>query len=174
MVSNTGWAVVVTQTYDDAFSSVVQAQIKMVAILGTILAITIIIGVIISRRMVKPLLILKKAAKELAQGNLSYDYKVNTGDEIGELSESFIDMRENLKTLVNQIISASDNVTVSSKDVLDASKQAEIVASQIAEATSQLALGSDEQAKSVENTFGSINKIVQSIEEIAANSQAFI
>ena len=58
--------------------------------------------------------------------------------------------------------------------MLDASKQAEIVASQIAEATSQLALGGDEQAKSVENTFGLINKIVQAIDEIAANSTRFI
>ena len=170
VVPTTGWAVVVRQTHDDAFSSVTKTQIKMISIAVVILVVTIIIGVILSKSMIKPLLVLKEAAKQLAQGNLAYDFKVNTGDEIGELSDSFIEMRESLKILVQQISSASDNVTTSSKDVLDASKQAEIVASQIAEATSQLALGSDEQAKSVENTFGSINKIVQSIDEIAANS----
>ena len=169
-VPTTGWAVIVRQTQDDALSSITETEIKMVSIAVVILVVTIIIGVILSKSMIKPLLVLKEAAKQLAQGNLAYDFKVNTGDEIGELSNSFIEMRESLKTLVKQISSASDNVTTSSKDVLDASKQAEIVASQIAEATSQLALGSDEQAKSVENTFRSINKIVQSIDEIAANS----
>ena len=170
VVPTTGWAVIVRQTQDDALSSITKTEIKMVSIAVVILVVTIIIGVILSKSMIKPLLVLKEAAKQLAQGNLAYDFKVKTGDEIGELSDSFIEMRESLKTLVKQISSASDNVTISSKDVLDASKQAEIVASQIAEATSQLALGSDEQAKSVENTFGSINKIVQSIDEIAANS----
>jgi len=169
-VPSTKWAVVVRQTHDDALSAVTKTQVKMLAIGTGILIVTIIIGVILSKSMIKPLLVLKEAAKELAQGNLSYEFKVNTRDEIGELSESFIDMRESLKTLVKEITSASDNVTISTKDVLDASKQAEIVANQIAEATSQLALGSDEQAKSVENTFGLVNKIVQSIDEIAANT----
>lgn len=170
VVPTTGWAVIVRQTYDDAFSSVSKTQIKMVSIAVFILVVTIIIGFIVSKNIIKPLLVLKEAAKQLAKGNLVYDFKINAGDEVGELSESFIEMRESLKILVQQISSAANNVTTSSKDVLDASKQAEIVASQIAEATSQLALGSDEQAKSVENTFGSINKIVQAIDEIAANS----
>ncbi|WP_160689857.1 methyl-accepting chemotaxis protein [Clostridium sp. C2-6-12] len=169
-VPSTKWAVVVRQTHDDALSVVKKTQVKMLSIAAVILIASIIIGVILSKSMIKPLLVLKEAAKELAQGNLSHEFKVNAKDEIGELSDSFTDMRESLKTLVREITSASDNVTVSTKDVLDASKQAEIVASQIADATSQLALGSDEQAKSVENTFGLVNKIVRSIDEIAANT----
>jgi len=169
-VPTTKWVIVVRQTHDDALSAVSKTQINMLIIAAVILVVTIIIGVLLSKSMIKPLLILKEAAKQLAQGNLSYEFKVNTRDEIGELSESFIEMRESLKTLVREISSASDNVTISTKDVLDASKQAELVASQIAEATSQLAMGSDEQAKSVENTFVLVNKIVQSIDEIAANT----
>jgi len=171
-VSNTGWAVVVRQGYDDAFASVSKAQVKAIGIALSILAISIIIGIIVSRSMIKPLLTLKEAAKELSEGNLTHEFKVNTMDEIGDVADSFIDMRDCLKKLVEKIISASNEVSKSSKDVLDSSKQAEIVAGQIAEATGQLALGSDEQAKSVENTFGSINKIVESIEEISVNSKS--
>ncbi len=169
-VPTTKWAVVARQAHDEALSAVTKTQIKMLSISGIILAVTIIIGVLLSKSMIKPLLILKEAAKQLAQGNLSYEFKVNTRDEIGELSESFIEMRESLKRLVTEISSASDNVTISTKDVLHASKQAELVASQIAEATTQLAMGSDEQTKSVENTFELVNKIVKSIDEIAANT----
>ena len=169
-VPTTKWAIVVRQTQADAFSAVTKTQIKMLSIAGIILIVTIIIGGLLSKSMIKPLVILKEAAKQLAEGNLAHEFKVNTRDEIGELSESFIEMRESLKTLVREIASASDNVTISTKDVLHASRQAELVASQIAEATTQLAMGSDEQTRSVENTFGSINKIVQSIDEIAANT----
>lgn len=170
-VPTTGWVVVVRQTQDDAFSSITQTQIKMVAISIFILAITIVIGFVLAKSMIKPLVILKEAAEQLSKGNLSHDFKIDAGGEVGELSKSFIEMRESLINLVNQISSAADKVTNSSQDVLVSSKQAEVVASQIAEATSQLALGSDEQAKSVENTFGLINTIVQSIEEIAVSSK---
>ncbi|MVX66363.1 HAMP domain-containing protein [Clostridium chromiireducens] len=169
-VPTTGWAVVVRQTQEDAFSSITQTQIKMVSISALILVVTIIIGFILSKSMIKPLLVLKKAAEQLAQGNLAYDFKITSGDEVGDLSKAFMEMRENLKNLVQQISSASENVTISTRDVLNSSKQAEVVSNQIAEATSQLALGSDEQAKSVENAFGSINKIVRTIEEIAGSS----
>lgn len=169
-VPTTGWAVVVRQTQDDAFSSINNIRIKMLSIGVVILVITILIGVILSKSMVKPLIALKEAAKQLSQGNLKYDFKISIGGEIGELSDSFIDMRESLKSLVEQISSAADNVTASSNDVLDSSKQAEFVASQIAETTTQLAMGGDEQARSVQNTLESINKIVDSIEEIAESS----
>ena len=97
VVPTTGWPVVVRQTYDDAFYSISKTQIKMISIAVVILVVTIIIGVIISKSMIKPLIVLKEAAKQLAQGNLVYDFKVNTGDEIGEVSDSFIEMRESLK-----------------------------------------------------------------------------
>ena len=172
MVPNTGWAVVVRQTYDDAYSSVVTAQKKMIGVSVAILAISIIIGIVISRSLVKPLLTLKQAAKELAKGNLVYEFRVDTSDEIGEVADSFIDMRESLKDLVGKIISASNDVTKSSKDVLDSTKEAEIVAGQIAEATCELSLGCEEQIKSVENTFEEINKIVQSVLLIWSNSKS--
>jgi methyl-accepting chemotaxis protein len=172
MVPNLGWTVVVEQDYNDAYSSVSRAQMKMFGISIGILVISIIIGIIISRSIVKPLLTLKEAAKELSEGNLTHEFEVYAKDEIGDVAESFVDMRESLKNLVGKIISASEAVTNSSRDVLDSSKQAETVAGQIAEATTQLALGSDEQAKSVENTFGSINKIVESIEDISSNSKS--
>ncbi|AGF56683.1 methyl-accepting chemotaxis protein [Clostridium saccharoperbutylacetonicum] len=167
----TGWAVVVRQTQDDAFSTINNIKIKMIGIGVVILAITIIVGIILSKSMVKPLLILTQAAKQLSQGNLKYDFHTNIGGEIGELSKAFIDMRENLIILVKQISLAADNVTVSSKDVLDSSKQAEMVAGQIADTTTQLAMGGDEQARSVQNTLGAINKIVESIDEIAESSK---
>lgn len=169
-VSTTGWAVVVRQNQDEAFSSVTQMEIKMASMSAVILIIIIAIGVIVSKGMIKPLLVLKEAAQQLAQGNLVYEFKINTEDEVGDLSNSFMEMRDSLKSLVQQISSASDNVTISSNDVLVSSRQAKIVANQIAEATTQLALGSDEQSKSVENTFSSVNKIVKAIEEIASNS----
>lgn len=169
-VPDTKWAVVVRQNYDDAFFSINQIKIKMIVIGIGILLVAIIIGFILSKSMIKPLLTLKEAAKQLAQGNLKYKFDTNIGGEIGELSESFCKMRDSLGSLVKEIAVAADNVTISSKEVLSSSENAKIIANQISEAASQLALGSDEQAKSVERTSGSVNKIVKSINEISVSS----
>jgi methyl-accepting chemotaxis protein len=169
-VPKTGWAVVVRQSYSEAFAPITEMKIKMAAIAVVTLIISILVGLVLSRSMIKPLVILKEAAKQLAGGNLAYRFDIKVGDEIGELSESFTEMRDNLRSLVSGISTATDNLEKSSQEVLDSSKQAEIVSHQIAEATTQLALGSDEQAKSVENTLKSVNKIVTSIEEISINT----
>lgn len=169
-VPDVGWAIVVRQSYTEAFASVSKTIIEMVTIAVCILVVAALIGIILAKSMVKPLMILRDAAKQLAQGNLNYDFKIDAGGEIGEVLESFSEMRDNFRNLVKQISVAADDVTVSSKEVLNSSEQAKIVAGQIAEATNQLALGSDEQTKSVERTFESVNKIVKSISEIADRS----
>ncbi|MBD7912124.1 methyl-accepting chemotaxis protein [Clostridium cibarium] len=169
-IPSTHWAVVVRQTRDEALSSVTQTKMKMIGVIISTLIVTILIGYFLSKSMVKPLLILRDAAKELAKGNLKHDFKVTSGGEIGEVSKSFIEMKEGIKNLIVQISVAADNVTKSSEEVLDSAKQAEVVSTQIAEATGQLALGSDEQTKSVERTFDSMNNIVKTIDDIADNS----
>lgn len=50
-----------------------------------------------SRTLVKPLKELEKAANEIKQGNLDYNIKINSKDEIAELSQTFEEMRLRLK-----------------------------------------------------------------------------
>lgn len=169
-VPSSGWAVVVRQTYDDAFSFIIVTRVKTIIWSGVILVFAVIIGAIFSIKIIRPLKVVTDASKELASGNLSYDFSVNTRDEIGELAKSFNEMRENLKDLVVKISMASNNVTESSQTILDSSQQAGIVSTQISTAMNNLAEGSDEQSKSVQNAASSINNIVEAIEEIASSS----
>ncbi|QLY81471.1 methyl-accepting chemotaxis protein [Clostridium intestinale] len=169
-VKSTGWAVVVRQTYDDAFSSIKHVQRNSILAGLIIVILSSIFGFIFSKRLVKPLSILSNASKEFSEGNLNYEFSINTNDEIGELAKSFINMKENLKALVTQVLSASNNVTSSTSEVLASSKQTGIVASQISEAINSLALGSDDQAKSIHSTSESIDSIVKSIDNIADSS----
>ncbi|WP_291569224.1 HAMP domain-containing sensor histidine kinase [Clostridium sp. UBA4548] len=50
-----------------------------------------------SRTLVKPLKELEKAANEIKQGNLDYNIKINSKDEIAQLSQTFEEMRLRLK-----------------------------------------------------------------------------
>lgn len=57
-----------------------------------------LISVLLSRRIVIPVLDLSEGAKNLAEGNLDFRINLKRNDEMGQLSRSFDKMAENLKT----------------------------------------------------------------------------
>lgn len=169
-VPSTGWAIVVRQSYSEAYAEVFNVIFDVIIVAAIILIIATIISIIFSRIITRPLLELNKSAKDLAEGKLGKSIKVKSTDEIGQLAHSFEYMRNSLKELVEQISTSSDDVKVSSEKVLFHSQKTQGVAVQITEAVSDLALGSDEQARNLQSTAFSMNKIAQSIDAIADNS----
>lgn len=161
-----GWPVVVRQPYEEAYASVQATKKETAALMGVVLLICVLLGYAFSVYLLKPIKILLEASREFAKGNLSYSFSVRTQDEIGNLADSFHQMRDNLKDLIQKIVLASEQINTTSTSVLESSQQANIVATQIAEAISQLALGSDEQAKSVQSSSESVRNIVDSIDHI--------
>lgn len=169
-VPSTGWAVVVRQTYSEAFQPITNAVIKTVFITLAVIIVSFIIGFIFSKKMIKPLKVLTENATKLANGDLSNEVSVSTQDEIGVLATSFENMRISLKELVTQISTSSYEVMNSSKNVLISTQHADEVAKQIAMTTNELARGSEEQSRNIQHTAESMNMIVQSIDTISASS----
>ncbi len=161
-----GWPVVVRQPYAEAYAPVQATKKETVALIGIVLMVSILMGYLFSRYLLKPITVLLEASREFAKGNLAYNFSINTQDEIGNLAESFHNMRDNLKDLIKKIVLASEQIGTTSTAVLESSQQTNIVATQIADAIGQLALGSDEQAKSVQSSSESVRSIVNSIDYI--------
>lgn len=62
---------------------------------------------IYSRLIAKPLIRLNKTAKKMAELDFSTKSKINTNDELGELSESLNDLSENLKRNIDELQQAN-------------------------------------------------------------------
>lgn len=116
--------------------------------LGTVLA--IIIGLIISNLINKPLQQLLSAANNIAEGDLNVTLNEATEDEIGQLTKAFRTMGENINDVMTNISIASIQVASGSKQVSDSS--------------TSLSQASTEQASSVE-------ELTSSLEEIAAQTR---
>jgi signal transduction histidine kinase len=70
----------------------------LVAVIILILILTnILMTIFVSRSLVKPLQYLKKAADEIKDGNLNFEVKYKSKDEIGQLAGAFEEMRAKLK-----------------------------------------------------------------------------
>lgn len=80
-------------------------QVMKIIILWIAMIITVILlSVIVTGRLAKnisnPIVTLCKAVEKVGTGNLEYDCKIKTGDEIERLSDSFGDMTESLKEYI--------------------------------------------------------------------------
>ena len=101
------WSVLLT--YDmEYFLSPLNEYIwkSVLIILGLVLA-TLLLGNLAARHILRPLLALKLQSERISQGDLNARAKVVTGDEIGELAESFNTMaahlRESYQALVERL-----------------------------------------------------------------------
>jgi signal transduction histidine kinase len=79
----------------------------------TLLVILVVINGIltyfVSRSIIRPLRALKRAAGEIKEGNLSYEVKAASRDEIGELAVAFEEMRIKLKESIDMQLQYEEN-----------------------------------------------------------------
>ncbi|MBL7996334.1 HAMP domain-containing protein [bacterium] len=82
---------------DKALEPLVDSQ-KLMLIIGLgVAAIALFIGIIISHGVARPVALLASATREIAAGNLDFEVKVKSKDEIGLLASSFNEMTKGLK-----------------------------------------------------------------------------
>ncbi|MBU3189491.1 HAMP domain-containing histidine kinase [Clostridium bowmanii] len=63
----------------------------------------------VSKKIAKPIIALKKASTKIKEGNLDFEVKSNTNDEIGQLCKEFEDMRRRLKESVEVQLQYENN-----------------------------------------------------------------
>lgn len=162
-------------------------------ILGAALA--IVLGIIISRSITKPIKKLVDYADRLALGDVDIEISNETKDETGTLMVAFKNMVENIKEQVNAVEKiASGDLTVtfkvkSEKDVLgknivvmveslnevfteinDAADQVSSGSNQVSDGSQALSQGTTEQASSIEELTASITEVAAQTKQNAVNA----
>ncbi|EMY78771.1 adenylate/guanylate cyclase catalytic domain protein [Leptospira weilii serovar Ranarum str. ICFT] len=79
-----------------AFEEVYNIQKRNIYLMIVIVNVSILIVFFYSRRLTKPILKLVGASKQIEQGNFHIDLKPESGDEIGILTSSFVEMGKGL------------------------------------------------------------------------------
>ncbi|MEM1168418.1 MAG: ATP-binding protein [Cyanobacteria bacterium P01_H01_bin.35] len=91
------WLAVVVIPEDD-FMEKIDTNIRTTILLSfATLIITILVGIVTTNWITKPLLKLNSAAKEISQGKLETQLDIHRKDEVGELANSFNQMANQLK-----------------------------------------------------------------------------
>ncbi len=85
----------------DKFAEILRSS--YLAILVFCIFISILISFFIARLIVKPIKGLLLAQRKVGEGELNYEFKVESTDEIGQLQKGFLDMAKRLVLLYKQI-----------------------------------------------------------------------
>ncbi len=162
----------------------------------TLLAVTIL-GVWITRQIVRPVRALNKVADEVAMGDVNVKIDVYSNDEIGKLAESFRNLVNYLKGLADAATQiAANNLTVqvepkSDKDALgvafktmthnlsnmikeltDNATQLVSASTEIASSSEQMARGSSEQTNQTAQVSSAVEEMTATIVESSRNAGA--
>ena len=150
--------------YNEALFSYHSARIIVGVLTGIILVLSIVIAVVITRSITVPVAALASQADLLAQGDLRVTVSYHSRDEIGNLSNSFRKMAENVRTIISQVSSTSSQVAT-------AASQLHATAEQIATGAEEVAAQAGTVATSGEEMSTTSGGIAQNCQMAAEGAQ---
>ncbi len=133
--------------------SMTRNTVLAVSAIGLIIG--ILLAIVVTRGITRPLHRGVSFTREVAKGDLTTEVDVQQQDEVGLLVDAIRDMAVQLRKIVADIKVGSDNVATGSQ--------------QMSSTGQQISQGATEQAASLEEVSSSIEQVSSSMEEMASN-----
>ena len=128
---------------------------SIIGIIG--IATSVVFSVFYIRRSISPIKNIVKEAKEISLGNLASSFYIQSrNDEIGELLNSFNDMKSKFSQMIKEILMSSEEIANAANELYQGSED--------------LAKRTEYQASSLEETASSMEEMASTIKSSAQNS----
>ncbi|AJG24108.1 Methyl-accepting chemotaxis protein I (serine chemoreceptor protein) [Cupriavidus basilensis] len=134
------------------------AKVWLLGALALAVLAAVVSAVRITRSVTQPVGEAVKAARALAQGDLSYSVVATSGDEIGELMQALERAFTQLRSLILNIQVASGSV--------------DSAAHEIAQGNTDLSQRTEQQAASLQQTAASMEELTSTVNQNAGNARA--
>lgn len=146
------------------------------SIANLILISALVVGAVLivsfSLSMTRTLNRVSEYAQEISQGNLNLEpIQVSSADELGKLGQAMNTMLENLRQLITQITTTSEQVAASAEQLTASSNETSKSTEQIAESMQAVAQGADQQVKSSVDSQTLVRDMSKGMQEIYENVQ---
>lgn len=128
-----------------------------------------------SKKFIQPILWLKDEALLLAQGDLHpRQSRVQSADELGQLTIAFKQMADNLRNLIIKTQSQAELVAASSEELTAGAQQSAEASNQVAVAITQIAQGSGQQVAAMTSMSAIVDEMAANIEQISENVRMIV
>jgi methyl-accepting chemotaxis protein len=132
--------------------------IVVLAALAFVTVIALVMGMVLSGSITKPIVRLVNVARRMAEGDLSQNVTMRRNDEVGDLSASFDHMAGKLGQMMRQVLDASGRLAGSSGE--------------IASSAQHLASGAQSQASTLVETSAAVEELSASVEQVAEHARS--
>ena len=173
-VEGTSWSLGVTSPKSVVMAKVDSLTTTMIALSSVFILIGIMLTILISRNISRPIKETAKNLNDIATGDLTCDISkklLSRHDEIGSLANSLDKMQNSLRTMIKSIIDESSNISqmldTINKDMHILNESIEDISS----TTEQLSAGTEETAASTEQMNATSIEVEKAIESVAAKAQ---
>ncbi len=148
-----------------------QANMLLIGLFIVSLCVGIILAVVLSNIISRPIINLSHTASAIGDGDLRVQFSSIASDEVGILQRGFLTMVENLRELLGHIQSSSQRVSYSAEQLSSAAEQASAVTEEVTSTMEKIAVGTEEQAESVEQTSAIVEEVSASVDEVSSGAQ---
>lgn len=169
---NWGWYIVAGSYMEDYNSGADQVLYILLLTMGLALIAGVIVIIVFSNHLSKPIQALSEQVQQVASGNLNVgEIQVKNKDEIGILASSMNQMTANLKEIIGQVCTSSQQVAVTSEELSASSEQTSLATEEIATSIQEISSGVEQQIRSAEQMSTVVSEISTGIEHISKNIQ---
>jgi len=179
-VQGTDWTVVAHVPKSEAFSLRDQIGATLIALIVVPLVIIGLAVAVIGRRTGKTLSSLTERAEKVRDGNLEVSFETSRADEIGRLAMAFDDVRESLKTRIQEAESARKEAEVSRAEAMELSNYLQETADEYAEIMQQCGAGdltkrmeADGENEAMDRIATEFNDMIDELEKTTGQLKSF-
>ncbi len=145
-----------------------RAMVSIVFIVWMLVA--FIVGFYINKDIKLILNLMQNTAKSLANYDFTYDINVDRKDEFGITALSLKDVQNNMKELVNIILSKSQELSASSEELSATIEEINAKFNEMNDFTEEISRETQESSAATEEVSASIEEINTSMEELASKA----
>lgn len=147
------------------------AYAVLVSTLVNLFVVTLLIGLFAQRMIIRPLQDILNTTVSVARGDLAQTASVKNNDEIGRLSQSVNTMIGNLRDMVEQVETVSQELSRQNREVENSVELVREQTGHVASTMQEIAAGSEEQAGSSGEVAKAILDLDNLIEQANRGSQ---
>lgn len=161
------------QVSNNAMSAVNATILFLAAACVIVMGAAALIAVVIANLIVKPLMVLNRQLKMLAEngGDLTQTIAVTSADEVGILAATVNQFIAQLRQIMAQVLASARQVAASSEQLNESAGQSVAGSAQVVSSITAMTEGAERQASAVKETSAAIEKMSLSNEKIAAAAQ---
>jgi len=169
-ITSKGWTIAVGAMEADELVNINQLRTFLIVLSLALTAVGVIAASVISRHLARPLQGVQEVIEAVAEGDLTREAEVTTGDEIGRVAQALNTTIASIRQALGLVSSTTDELASTSQEMAAAAEEVSASIEEVASTTNQFSSSLDMMNTNAQE----VSRTVESISHQAAEGDAAV